>query len=173
MRADYGGSVDMPEDHFFAESPEECGIDRKKLRALFARADLEVSSGRIEGCQLAVARHGRIAAVHCAGTANGKIVDSCTLFSIYSSTKAIVAVGMWILMERGQLDPSDPVQKHIEEFSSTATVADLLTFTSGLPNTENPETISGMCSNFVSMSTASGRMKWLAALHMEAAPGET
>ena len=46
-----------------AASPEECGVDAAALDALFKRAEEELTRGGLEGCQVAIARHGKLAGV--------------------------------------------------------------------------------------------------------------
>ncbi len=70
-------------------------------------------------------------------------VDADTLFSIGSTTKALTAATLGILVDEGKLGWDDPVRKHIPEFevadpwvSEAMTVRDLLTHRGGLPNTD-------------------------------------
>ncbi len=70
-------------------------------------------------------------------------VDEDTLFAIGSTTKAMTAAALGILVDEGKLDWDDPVRRHIPEFevgdpwvSEAMTVRDLLTHRGGLPNTD-------------------------------------
>ena len=70
-------------------------------------------------------------------------VDPDTLFSIGSTTKAMTAATLGILVDEGKLAWDDPVRRHIPEFevkdpwvSEHLTVRDLLTHRGGLPNTD-------------------------------------
>lgn len=70
-------------------------------------------------------------------------VDADTLFSIGSTTKAMTAAALGILVDEGKLGWDDPVRRHIPEFevkdpwiSREMTVRDLLTHRGGLPNTD-------------------------------------
>ena len=70
-------------------------------------------------------------------------VDPDTLFSIGSTTKAMTAATLGILVDEGKLGWDDPVRRHIPEFevgdpwvSEAMTVRDLLTHRGGLPNTD-------------------------------------
>ena len=69
-----------------AASPESLGLDPAKLARLFERAEREVSEGVLPSCQLAVARHGKLAAVKTIGAAN----DDST-YIIFSCSKAITS----------------------------------------------------------------------------------
>ena len=64
----------MPVDRLIASSPAEVGIDAAAMEALFERVSLEVSEGRVEGCQVAIARHGRVAGRASFGTGGGRPV---------------------------------------------------------------------------------------------------
>ena len=70
-------------------------------------------------------------------------VDPDTLFSVGSTTKAMTAATLGILVDEGKLAWDDPVRRHIPEFevddpwvSEAMTVRDLLTHRGGLPNTD-------------------------------------
>ena len=70
-------------------------------------------------------------------------VDEDTLFAIGSTTKAMTAAALGILVDEGKLGWDDPVRRHIPEFevgdpwvSEAMTVRDLLTHRGGLPNTD-------------------------------------
>ncbi len=81
-------------------------------------------------------------------------MEANTLFRIASMTKPITALGIMMLVEEGKLGLDDPVEKHIPEFHGQKvvvvppggspvaqeprrpiTIRDLLTHTSGLPDT--------------------------------------
>jgi CubicO group peptidase (beta-lactamase class C family) len=68
----------------------------------------------------------------------GRARDPHSVFLLASITKPMTAVGVMILVDRGQLALSDPVRKYIPEFSGgdrgLVTVKDLLAHTSGLPD---------------------------------------
>lgn len=70
-------------------------------------------------------------------------VDEHTLFAVGSTTKAMTAAALGILVDERKLDWDDPVRRHIPEFevndpwvSREMTVRDLLTHRGGLPNTD-------------------------------------
>lgn len=70
-------------------------------------------------------------------------VDADTLFAIGSTTKAMTAAALGILVDEGRLGWDDPVRRHLPEFavkdpwvSRELTVRDLLTHRGGLPNTD-------------------------------------
>ncbi|MCC6386327.1 MAG: beta-lactamase family protein [Dehalococcoidia bacterium] len=105
-----------------ASKPEDVGIDSEKLEAVFARAQRDVDDGTLQGCQVAVARGGVLAGFRCFGKAaiKGELqpVTEDTLYSIFSSTKAIVAAAVWTLFEDGLLRLDEKVAEIIPEFGT-------------------------------------------------------
>lgn len=95
---------------------------------------------RIPGMQLAVIRHGKLVKLAQYGLAN--VQDSVpvtrhTRFMINSITKAFVGVAAMQLVETGKLDLGAPVSRYLPGLPTAwqpATVRQLLTHTSGLPN---------------------------------------
>ena len=85
--------MDLP----VANKPEDIGIDSEKLEAVFARAKRDVDDGVLPSAQVAVARQGKLAGVRTYGVArHGESeapATNDTLYTIFSSTKAIIAVG--------------------------------------------------------------------------------
>ena len=131
----------MPASHFFAERPDQIGLNPDKVQALFDRAEREVREGLLPACQIAIARNGKIAAMRTIGRAiqGGveKPASDETLFDIMSCTKAITSAAAWILMQEGKLAPQDTVVKFVPEFGTNGkdavTVEHLLTHTSAIP----------------------------------------
>ena len=131
----------MPLDRLIAASPEEVGIDADAMAALFvrshgspphpsclhvmslllalqARVEREVTEGRVEGCQVAIARNGRLAGRASFGSGGGKPVTDDTLFCCFSCTKATGAVAAWQLMEEGKLSLDQKVVDFIPDFGT-------------------------------------------------------
>jgi CubicO group peptidase (beta-lactamase class C family) len=132
----------MPDAAFVAESPESLGIDPAKLDALFTRAEREVRDGLLPSVQVAVARHGKVAAMRTFGrvTHEGRTADASddTLYVIYSATKAFTSAAAWLLIEAGKLRLDERVADVIPEFASNGkdvvTVEQLFTHTCGFPH---------------------------------------
>lgn len=105
-----------------AARPEDVGVDSEKLEAVFARAQRDVDHGTLQGCQVAVARGGVLAGFRCYGQVpiGGVMtpVTDRTLFTIFSSTKAIVAAAAWTLFEDGLLRLDERVAEIIPEFGT-------------------------------------------------------
>lgn len=73
----------------------------------------------------------------------GEAVDEHTLFANASTTKAMVAAGLLLLVDEGKLTLDDPVVKHLPELrfkdpllTRELTLRDLLTHRTGLPSTD-------------------------------------
>jgi len=74
---------------------------------------------------------------------NGQAVDEHTLFAIASTTKAMVAAGILMLVDEGKLTLDDPVTRYIPELhfanpmlTREVSVRDLLAHRTGLPGTD-------------------------------------
>jgi len=131
----------MPAAHFFANSPEEVGLDAQKVQALLERAERDVKEGILPACQVAIARHGKIGAMRTFGRAiqGGveKPATNETFFVIMSATKAITSAAVWLLLQEGKLRLDDPVARFVPEFGTNGkdavTVEHCLIHTSAIP----------------------------------------
>lgn len=125
-----------------ASSPESVGVDPDRLQLLFDRAREEVERGRLPSAQVALARDGRLAGIATFGSvvAHGQEQPATdqTLYCVYSTTKGVVAVALWILLEEGLLRLDERVADIVPEFRShgkdIVTVEHLVTHTAGLPH---------------------------------------
>ncbi len=126
--------------------PDALGLDDDAIAKLFEAAEATTSRHPRCAAQVAVARHGRLAAFRSFGraTIGGAETHATerTLFCMYSCTKAIVASAVWILLQEGRLRLGDRVAEHIPDFGNngkgTVTVEHLLTHTSGFPDAAFP-----------------------------------
>ncbi|OLT60381.1 serine hydrolase domain-containing protein [Moorena bouillonii] len=101
---------------------------------------------RVPGLAIAVVKDGELVFEGGYGTTrlgDGTPVDPDTLFSIGSTTKAMTAAAIGMLVDEGKLAWDDPVTKYLPGFrlaDPTATaqlrVRDLLTHNAGVPNTD-------------------------------------
>jgi CubicO group peptidase (beta-lactamase class C family) len=118
--------------HPSADSPESLGIDPARLEKLFERAEREVREGVLPSCQLAVARHGQLAAQRSFGAA-----DDASLYVIFSCSKAITSAAAWLLLEEGKLGLDERVADVLPEFATNGKdavrVEQLFTHTAGFP----------------------------------------
>jgi CubicO group peptidase (beta-lactamase class C family) len=131
----------MLSPELIASKPEDLGIDSEKLEALFARAKRDVDNGVLPSAQVAIARNGRLAGMRTFGSAiqggEERPATDKTLYSIFSSTKAIVGVAVWLLFEDGLLRLDERVADIIPEFGTNGkevvTVEQVLLHTGGFP----------------------------------------
>jgi CubicO group peptidase (beta-lactamase class C family) len=131
----------MPAARFFADSPADVGVDPAKLDALFARAEREVRDGLLPSVQVAVARHGKIAAMRTFGrvTHEGSPAPATneTLYVVFSATKAITSAAAWLLIEAGAIRLDARVADLVPEFGTNGKdavrVEQLFTHTAGFP----------------------------------------
>lgn len=132
----------MPHPRFFADRPEDVGIDSGALEVLFDRAERELREGLLPSAQIAVARDGRIAGMRSFGTATfeGRAapVGNDTLYCIFSATKAITSAAAWLLIQEGKLDVGERVSDIVPEFGANGKeaviVEQLFTHTAGFPH---------------------------------------
>jgi len=124
-----------------AQRPEDVGIEPARLAALFARAERDVVDGTLPSAQVAVARHGQLAGVRTFGRARQGGADApatdATLYSVFSVTKAAIAVSIWQLLEAGKLRLEERVADVIPEFGTNGkdviTVEQLILLIGGFP----------------------------------------
>jgi len=111
-------------------------FSRARLDELRARARRDVEAGLewggVEGCSLAVAFEGEIVHEEGFGAAAAD-----TPMQVMSPTKTILEAALWILRQRGLIDPDDPAAHHVPEFAGNGkeriTLAMLETHTAAIP----------------------------------------
>jgi len=139
--ASEGMLASMPDARYFADSPEQVGVDSKRLEALFARAEREVREGLLPSVQIAVARAGKIAGMRSFGRVSHEErpapATNDTLYMVFSCTKAITSAAAWLLIQEGKLSTDERVADIIPEFATNGkdvvTVEQLFTHTAGFP----------------------------------------
>lgn len=135
-------------------NPESVGLSSVRLERLQRWLDHQISSGRLAGASVLVARHGRTAFFEAAGTADpatGRPFRRDTVVRIYSMTKPVTTAAAMMLYEEGAFQLDDPVARYLPEFAgqrvwaggnapiddtqpltAPMTVRQLMTHTSGL-----------------------------------------
>jgi len=112
--------------------PVHLGLDPRKVNKLVERAAQEVESGLLPSVQIAVARKGKLAILESFGEAS-----SDSLFTVFSSTKAIISAALWLLVQEQELSIENKVSAIIPEFAANGKgdvlVQHLLTHTAGFP----------------------------------------
>ncbi len=105
----------------------------------------EMQQRRIPGLQLAVVKNGEIIKTGNYGLANIQDsipVDSRTLFTINSITKAFTGIAIMQLVEAGKLNLSSPVSSYLNNLPDswkTITIQQLLSHISGIPDIVDEE----------------------------------
>ncbi len=122
-------------------NPEELGFHVPALERLRRLIASHVDAGRYPGAQIALARHGRLALYESFGQASlepAAAAGDDTLWLLFSNTKVITAVGIWILVEEGRLRFSDRIADHVPGFArhgkGEITLAQVLTHRAGFPS---------------------------------------
>lgn len=121
---------------------ESLGFRRSQIDRLFALIEQHIAEGRYPGCQIALARHGKLALYRSFGNAvtdpKPRAAADDTLWLLYSNTKVVTAVALWVLAERGLFSFSDRIAEHVPEFARNAkgdiTVLQTITHQAGFPN---------------------------------------
>lgn len=115
------------------------GFDAERLEAVRAFCRQATERGEIPGCALAIGRHGERVLNEAWGMAGkGRPATPETVWLIASVTKPVVAAGVCLLIERGEVAVDDAVSRYLPEFAGEdragVRVRHLLTHTSGLPD---------------------------------------
>src|SRR5262249_7475505 len=118
------------------------GFRTGQIEQLVALIEQHIAEGRYPGCQIALARHGKLALYKSFGNAatepSRRATADDTLWLLYSNTKVVTAVALWVLAERGLIGFSDKIADHVPEFAKFAkgniTVLQTITHQAGFPN---------------------------------------
>jgi len=114
----------------------DCDAAFRRVREAFAS---NFAQHREIGACVAISVDGKLVVDLWAGDAdsNGRPWASNTIVDVFSVGKAMVALSLLLLIDRGQLDFNDPVSRHWPEFAaegkSSVTVAQLLSHQAGVP----------------------------------------
>jgi CubicO group peptidase (beta-lactamase class C family) len=129
-------------------------MSSERLQRLTSALDQYVDDGKLPGAVAMVLSDGKVVYAEAVGTRDREVGDAMAtdaIFRIASQTKALVSVGIMMLMEEGSLLLSDPVSAHLPSFTETTvaeardgggydvvearrsiTIHDLLTHTAGI-----------------------------------------
>jgi CubicO group peptidase (beta-lactamase class C family) len=121
---------------------DSLGFRKNQIERLTALIEKHIAEGRYPGCQIALARHGKLALYKTFGNAVAspakRAAADDTLWLLYSNTKVVTAVALWVLAERGLFGFSDRIADHVPEFKKHAkgniTVLQTITHQAGFPN---------------------------------------
>jgi CubicO group peptidase (beta-lactamase class C family) len=96
------------------------GFDPSRLERITEHFDNRyVANGKIPGCQVTVARNGKVAYWRSLGLMDrerSKPVADDTIWRIYSMTKPITSLALMQLYEQGLFQLSDPLHRYIPEW---------------------------------------------------------
>ncbi|CAA9284207.1 MAG: hypothetical protein AVDCRST_MAG77-4139 [uncultured Chloroflexi bacterium] len=126
-------------------APESLGLDPARLDRLYRVIEGHIAGGHYPGAQVAIARHGKLAAFRTFGRAriatnSAPVVPATddTLWLLYSQSKMVTAAAVWQLVDDGALSFADRISDHVPEFSRHGkreiTVFQLLTHQGGFPS---------------------------------------
>jgi CubicO group peptidase (beta-lactamase class C family) len=167
---------------------------KEQIERLIALIEEHIAAGRYPGCQIALARGGNLVFERSFGEARiapeRKPATNDSLFLLYSNTKVITAMALWLLAERGAFSFTDRIADHLPDFARNGkgdiTVLQLITHQGGFPNAAVPEAVwddharlrETVC-NFTLEWTPGTRIvyhplaaHWVAAVLIEALAGE-
>lgn len=121
--------------------PDQVGVSGPRLEVVNQILAEETRSGRVTAASALVARRGVVVLRGGWGTlAPGAATRAGpeTVYILASITKPVTATALMLLVERGQVSLTDPVQKSLPEFQGPGRdqvlLQDLLSHTSGLPD---------------------------------------
>jgi len=122
--------------------PESVGMSGERLALVNQILTEETKSGRVTAASVLVARRGVVVLRGGWGTlspqAGSPAAGPETVYILASITKPVTVAALMLLVERGQVSLTDPVQKYLPEFQGPwrekVRVQDLLSHTSGLPD---------------------------------------
>jgi len=98
------------------------GLDAGRLERITDHIERNyISSQKIMGCQIAVARHGHLAYQKSFGSMdlerNKPMVDDA-IFRIYSMTKPITSIALMTLYEKGYFQLNDPISRYVPSWKN-------------------------------------------------------
>ena len=97
------------------------GFSASRLKSLSIEINKDVSSARLSGAVIMVARNGNLVYAEAIGVQDPKAAMPMrrdSIFRLYSMTKPIVSVAAMTMVEEGKLFPSDPVTKYLPELAT-------------------------------------------------------
>jgi CubicO group peptidase (beta-lactamase class C family) len=122
--------------------PHEAGMSAARLEIVNQILAEQTRSGRVTAASVLVARRGIVVLRGGWGTLTPEAASPKagpeTVYILASITKPVTVTALMLLVQRGQVSLTDPVQKYLPEFKGPdrekVRVQDLLTHTSGLPD---------------------------------------
>jgi len=123
-------------------SPAELNFLPKPLHDLDRLIRRHIEEGRYPGCQIALARHGKLALFRTYGDSRVAPqpvpASDDTIWLLFSNTKVITMAAVWSLVEEGALSFTDRIADHLPEFAAHGkeeiTIFQVATHTAGFPS---------------------------------------
>ena len=140
-------------------APEDVGMSSERLTRLHDGMQQLVDDGRLAGITTMVARRGRVVDFQTYGQRDieaGSPMQEDAIFRIYSMSKPITGVALMTLYEEGKFRLSDPVQRHIPEFTDLKVAASWGADGPVLEDADHPMTIRELMSHTAGLAYGIG-----------------
>jgi CubicO group peptidase (beta-lactamase class C family) len=141
--------------------PVGAGLDERQLDRITEHFQTRyVDAGRIAGCQVAVARHGRLGYFRSFGLRDRERsapVEEDTIWRLYSMTKPITGVALMSLYERAMFQLSDPVSRFIPEWRDLKVREQTADGSLRLVDPQSPMTVRDLLMHMSGLGFAGGR----------------
>jgi CubicO group peptidase (beta-lactamase class C family) len=119
------------------EDPRAAGLDRGDVARIWAAVEALYRSGSYPAVAFCLRRRGRVVLDGAIGHARGAQATPATLFNLFSASKAITAMVLHMLDDRGLVHLDDAVAEYIPEFRRNGkawiTLRHILTHRAGIP----------------------------------------
>jgi CubicO group peptidase (beta-lactamase class C family) len=129
-------------------------IDPDRLQPLYDLIAQHIDEGRYPGAQIAIGHRGQLVLdmsfgqarlAHASPQTAAQPASPNTLWLLYSNTKIIMAVALWLLHQRGVLRFTDRVSEYLPEFAAHGkgdiTLLQVITHQAGFPGREVPASV--------------------------------
>ncbi len=144
-----------------AASPEAVGLSAERLARITTVMRDAVRDKQAAGTVTLVLRDGQVAYFEAEGAQDaerGTAMKTDSIFRIASMTKAVVSVGIMMLVEEGRLSLTDPVAKFIPAFAKTTVLAEQNGRVAVVPATR-PITIRDLLTHTAGISYGAGALE--------------
>ena len=118
--------------------PADVGMSAERLARITDQLGAETQNGDVTSASVLVARNGKVILHRGFGKLNPHPDSPATIYLLASISKPVSVCGLMLLVESGEVDLSDPVQRYLPEFQGDhkdqVKVWHLLSHTSGMPD---------------------------------------
>ncbi len=134
----------MPDFPLVAADLASLRLRPVQIAKLTSLIEKHIADRRYPGCQIALARHGKLLLNRSFGNVRTELEERSandqTLWLLYSNTKVVLATALWKLAEEGAFRFTDRVSAHIPEFAvhgkNDMTILQVITHQGGFPGAE-------------------------------------